>query len=77
MPTRSSSPTGDEALHYEVGVRELDGEDDEADGGEQKFSSAHVWLAPGTHAPLRLEAQVFVGQVYAELVPPAQPEAGS
>jgi len=57
-----------EALHYEVGIRELDGEGDGQAGGEPKSKSAHVWLTPGMRTPLRLEAPVDVGHVYAALV---------
>jgi hypothetical protein len=65
-----------EALHYEVGVRSLEAADDEEPPEEPGFSSAHVWLDPETHRPLRLEAQAVVGTVFAEQVRPAESEAG-
>jgi hypothetical protein len=59
-----------DALHYEVGVRKLEDADEEEPAAGPGFSSAHVWLEPGTRKPLRLEARAFRGQVYAERTPP-------
>ena len=72
-PVKLSDGSTAEGLHYEVGVRKLGRAGDAEPAGEVDFSSAHLWLAPGTRRPLRLEAQALVGTVYAE---PASPSAG-
>ena len=55
------------ATEYGLRVQELE-EDGSYEEGEQKYPSVRVWLSDDLGIAVRLEAQVFVGHIYAELV---------
>ena len=63
-----------EALHYELSIRKLPKEGEEPEA-ESLFRSFHVWLKPEGRVPLKLETQVLVGHIFAELVRTGEADA--
>jgi hypothetical protein len=60
------------AIVYEVTVRELEeeaqGEPGPVEPGRSKYRGVKLWVDTDTRMPLKLEAVILVGNVYAELV---------
>jgi len=58
-----------DACQYDVGVRELKEKDESADETQPvQYRSVRAWLDEKSRMPLKIEAQISFGQVYAELV---------
>lgn len=57
-----------DACQYDVGVRELKKEEPADDAQPVQYRSVRAWIDESSRMLLRIEAQVSVGHVYAELV---------
>ncbi len=57
-----------EASRFDVGIREVPKDEPSDETRPVRYRSVHIWVAETSRMPLKLEAQISVGSVYAELV---------
>jgi hypothetical protein len=68
-PDRVQVKAGDfEAVEYDVQVRKVAEKGVPAREDEARYRLIRVWMAGPARAPVKLESEVFIGRVYAELV---------
>lgn len=57
-----------EAIPVDVRVSSLAGDEEEREETERRYRELRIWLSEERRLPLKMEARIFVGHVYAELV---------
>jgi len=65
-----------EAIPLVLRARPEGGSEEEQQAAQSKYRSVRIWLSVDGHVPLKMEADVILGKVHAELVSLRRPPAG-